>query len=137
MRTSSKILSLALAALMPATVAAADLPPLAQNERVRNEFLAGAVGDEIVDNCPSISARMLVVISKLNDLQRYARSLGYTNEDIRAFRKSPENRAELNRLRDEYLAAHGVVPGDPESYCRLGRQEIANGTLIGSLIRVR
>jgi hypothetical protein len=137
MRTSSKIKILALAALMPAAVAAADLPPLAQNERVRSEFLAGAVGDEIVDNCPSISARMLVVISKLNDLQRYARSLGYTNEDIRAFRKSPENRAELNRLRDQYLAANGVVPGDPESYCRLGRREIENGTLIGSLIRVR
>jgi hypothetical protein len=137
MRSSRRIAILALAALIPAGVAAADLPPLSENPRVRSEFLAGAVGDAIVDNCPSISARMFAVIGRLNDLQRYVRSLGYTSEDIRAFRKSPENRAELNRLRDEYLAANGVVPGDAESYCRLGRREIENGTLIGSLIRAR
>jgi hypothetical protein len=128
---------LALVALIPATSAAVDLPPLAENERVRGEFLAGAVGDEIVDNCPSMSARMLVVIGKLNDLNNYARSLGYTSAQIREFRKNPENKAMLNGLRDEYLAANGVVAGDAESYCRLGRQEIENQTLIGSLLRAR
>lgn len=138
MTMTSRLTILALAGLMAAsTAAAAQLPPLAENERVRNEFLAGAVGDAIVDNCPSISARMLVVIGRLNDLQRYARSLGYTDEDIRAFRKSPENRAQLDRMRDAYLAANGVVPGDAESYCALGRQEIERGTLIGTLIRAR
>jgi hypothetical protein len=137
MKTSSKIKMLALAALIPAGAAAADLPPLADNPRVRSEFLAGAVGDEIVDNCPRMSARMLVVISKLNALNNYARSLGYTSEQIREFRKSEENKARLNAMRDEYLAANGVVPGDAESYCRLGRREIEQGTLIGSLLRER
>jgi hypothetical protein len=133
----SRLILMILAGLMPATIAAAELPPLAENERVRTEFLAGAVGDEIVDNCPDMAARMLVVIGKLNDLNNYAKSLGYTSEDIRAFRKSPENKAMLNGLRDAYLAEHGVVPGDVESYCRLGREEIANQTLIGSLLRAR
>lgn len=137
MRTRSKIGILALAALIPATSGAADLPPLAENERVRTEFLAGAVGDEIVDNCPDMAARMLVVIGKLNDLNNYAKSLGYTSEQIREFRKSDENKARLNAMRDEYLAANGVVPGDTESYCRLGRQEIEQRTLIGSLLRER
>lgn len=137
MKTSRKLAVLALAALLPATTAAADLPPLSQNERVRTEFLAGAVGEEIVNNCPRISARMLVVFGKLRDLQQYARSLGYTDAQIREFRKSRENKAALERSRDTYLAQNGVVAGDAESYCRLGRQEIANQTLIGSLIRSR
>ncbi|MCU0912045.1 MAG: DUF5333 domain-containing protein [Rhodobacteraceae bacterium] len=137
MKTSSTIKILALAALMPVGAAAADLPPLAENERVRTEFLAGAVGDEIVDNCPDMAARMMVVIGKLNDLNNYARSLGYTSAQIRDFRKSDENKARLNAMRDDYLAANGVVPGDAESYCRLGRQEIEQGTLIGSLLRER
>lgn len=137
MRPSSPILALALAGLIPATVAAADLPPLAQNERVRGEFLAGAVGDAIVDNCPTISARMTEVVSRLWSLRSYARSLGYTDAQIREFRKSEANKAELDRLRDTYLAQNGVVAGDPQSYCALGRREIENRSLIGSLIRAR
>lgn len=129
--------SLALAALMPATIAAADLPPLGQNERVVREFFAVAVGDEIRQNCPTISARIFYVLGKARELERYAKSLGYTDAEIRAMRKDPENKARLEAMRDAYLAENGVVPGDAESYCRLGRQEIANNTLIGSLIRSR
>ena len=32
------------------------------------------------------------------------------------------------------MARNGVKKGDPESYCRLGRQEIANRTVTGSLL---
>ncbi len=137
MKTSSILRSVLVAGILPATVAAADLPPLAENERVQSEFLAVAVGDEIRRNCPTISARLFYVLGKARELERYALSLGYTEDDIRAMRKDPANKARLEALRDDYLAANGVVPGDAESYCRLGRQEIANRTLIGSLIRLR
>jgi hypothetical protein len=129
--------ALAIVAAVPAASAATDLPPLAQNERVEREFLAVAVGDEIRQNCPTISARMIQVMSKAFELERYAKSLGYSDADIRAMRKDPVNKARLEGLRDSYLAANGVVAGDAESYCRLGRQEIADRTLIGSLIRSR
>ena len=137
MKTSSVLKTLALAALLPATTAAADLPPLAQNERVLQEFLAVSIGDEIRQNCPSISARIFYVLGKARDLEQYAKSLGYTDDDIRTMRKDPDNKARLRAMRDEYLAENGVVAGDAESYCRLGRQEIDNQTLIGSLIRSR
>lgn len=127
--------SLTFVLVLPASVAAATgLPPLTENERVVGEFLAAAVGDEIRKNCPTIYPRLFYVLRKANELEDYAKSLGYTDEDIRAFRKEPENKAFLRGLRDEYLAANGVVAGDEESYCRLGRQEIENGTLIGSLL---
>lgn len=133
--TPSNILkSLCLAALLPAGAAAADLPPLTQNERIVSEFLAVAVGDEIRKNCSTIQARLIYVLRKASELEDYAKSLGYTDEDIRAFRKNRENKAMLAQMRDDYLAQNGVTPGDEESYCRLGRQEMQNNTLIGSLL---
>ncbi len=132
-----KPLILAVALVPAGAVAASDLPPLAQNERVKGEFLAAAIGDEIRENCPTISARMFYAFSRLNDLRAYAKSLGYTNDDIDEMRKNPENKAELRRLRDRYLQQNGVVAGNAQSYCRLGQQEIANRTLVGSLLRAR
>jgi hypothetical protein len=135
MNPTNILKSLVLAALLPASVAAAtDLPPLTENERIVKEFLAAAVGDEIRQNCPSIHARIFYVLRKANELEDYAKSLGYTDEDIKQFRKAPENKAMMRGLRDDYLAQNGVVAGDAESYCRLGRQEIQNETLIGSLL---
>ncbi len=58
----------------------------------------------------------------------------YSEAEIRAFIDDP---AEKARMRDEaraYLAGHGVTRGDAESYCRLGRAEIAAGSRIGQLI---
>lgn len=128
---------LGLALLMLPGQAAATLPPLAQNERVAAEFLAGAVGDAIRKNCPTISARMVRVWQRARELERYALGLGYTGEDITAMRKNPDNKALLKQRRDAYLSAHGVTKGDPDSYCRLGYEEIEKKTLTGWLLRAR
>jgi hypothetical protein len=135
-RTIRKLAAAAALVLAAAAAAAGEgLPPLAENPRVREEFLAAAVGDEIRSNCPTLSARMVYVLRRAKELERYVLSLGYTEADIRAVRKSREARAWLRAARDAYLEANGVVPGDAESYCRLGRQEIEKGSLIGALLR--
>ena len=120
--------------LLATATAAQALPPLAENERVKSEFLAVAIGDAIRKNCSSVHARFFYVLGRARDLENYALSLGYTDEDIDAMRKDPANKARLKELRDAYLAENGVVAGDEESYCRLGRQEIENETLVGSLL---
>jgi hypothetical protein len=133
----SSLIKTFLLALWPlaAQAQASGLPPLAENERVVNEFLAAAVGDQIRKNCGSISARFFYVMQRASELEDYALSLGYTEEDIEAMREDPEAKARLRAMRDEYLAQNGVVAGDEESYCRLGRREMEEGTLIGSLLR--
>lgn len=129
-------LAVAVTVALPAGAAAQSrLPALAQDARVQAEFLAGAVGEEIANQCGAISPRMFVVLRRLGALEAHARRLGYTNEDFRALRRSEAARAELRQRRNAYLAAKGAVPGQPESYCRVGREEIRNGTLIGSLLR--
>lgn len=132
----TKMTQIALALTLTATAGAAQaLPPLGDDPRVRNEFLSAAVGDEIRKNCPTISARFFRVIGRAKELEDYALSKGYSEDDIAAMRKDPENKAELKRLRDAYLAQNGVVPGDADSYCRLGLAEIEKNSLTGWLLR--
>lgn len=126
--------ALAVVAMMYASTGHA-LPPLKDNERVRAEFLAAAVGDEIRKHCPTISARMVRVLQRTNQLKSYALGLGYSRDEIRDLRENPTARAELRQLRDAYLARNGVTKGNADSYCRLGYDEIEKKTLTGWLLR--
>ncbi|MGL6208841.1 MAG: DUF5333 domain-containing protein [Paracoccaceae bacterium] len=111
------------------------LEPINKDPRINESLIAGRVGDTIRNICPTISARMVVVYSKLKELERYARDKGYSEADFDALRK---NEAEKNRMKAkaaEYLKAAGAVEGNAESYCKVGRDEIAKGSLIGELLR--
>ncbi|WP_425049901.1 DUF5333 domain-containing protein [Psychromarinibacter sp. S121] len=132
-----KFLKTTLAAVLVTASAGAAmaLPPLEDDPRVVREFFAAAVGDEIRNNCPSISARMLRVVVRAKELESYALKLGYSQDDITQMRKSPEAKAKLEAMRDNYLAKNGVTPGDAASYCRLGMAEIEKNTLTGYLLR--
>ena len=125
------VLSLALAT--PALA----LEPLAEEAFINDSLRAGRIGDVIRKTCPTIEARMFVVWSKLEELKRYARDKGYSEDEVRAFLKDPGQKARIKAEAAEYLKAAGAVEGDAESYCKVGRDEIAKGSLIGSLLRDR
>lgn len=113
------------------------LDPINREPHINESLIAGRVGDVIRNTCPTISARMVVVYTKLRELERYARDEGYSEADFKAF---TGNGAEKERMKAEaqaYLAAAGAVEGDVESYCKVGRDEIAKGSLIGELLRAR
>lgn len=127
------LLTLALSAGLAAPALA--LEPLNQEKHINDSLRAGRIGDVIRKTCPTISARMFVVWSKVEDLKQYALDKGYKRDEVEAFLK---NRTEKNRLKaeaDAYLKAAGAVEGDPQSYCAVGEAEIAKGTLVGSLLR--
>ncbi len=109
--------------------------PLNQEPHINASLVAGQVGDTIRKTCPSISAKMFTVLSKLNDLEDYARDKGYTEAEVKAFLKNSSEKARIKALAKDYLQAAGAVEGDTESYCTVGRAEIEKGTLAGSLLR--
>ena len=109
--------------------------PLNQEPHINESLVAGRVGDVIRNECSSISAKMFVVLGKLSDLEDYARSKGYTEAEVKAFLKDKTEKARIKGLAEAYLKKAGAVPGDEESYCKVGRDEIAKGTLAGSLLR--
>ena len=109
--------------------------PLAEEPHINQQLMAAAVGDAIRKTCPSISARMVTVYFKMKELEKYARKAGYQEAEVKVFLKDDTEKARIKGMAAEYMAANGVVSGDVESYCALGRAEIAKGSLIGSLLR--
>ncbi|MCL4160458.1 UNVERIFIED_CONTAM: hypothetical protein GTU68_013821 [Idotea baltica] len=79
---------------------------------------------------------MFVALNKALALKRYAKSLGATEAEIDAFIESKAEQARIRKLATDYLVKNGVTPGgDSEAYCKLGEREMAQGTLIGSVLR--
>ena len=126
--------SLTLVAVLAAAPALA-LEPLNKDVRVTDSLVAVRVGDTIRNTCPSISAKMFTVLAKWNELKAYLRDKGYTEDEVEAFRKNKVEKARIKALAADYLAKAGAVEGDVESYCKVGRDEIAKDTLAGSLLR--
>lgn len=110
-------------------------PALKDVDYVREGIIAAGMAYEISEKCDGISARLFRGISFLNGLKRHARDLGYTDAEIDAY---VDDKAEKNRLEAiarGRLAELGAVSGRAESYCTVGRNEIARGSAIGQLLR--
>lgn len=133
--TKRMSLTLGFAAMLAAATPAFALEPLQDEVHINDSLRAGRIGDVIRKTCPTISARMFVVLGKIEDLKRYAMSKGYSRDEIEAFIKNPEQKARVKAESATYLAEAGAVAGDAESYCRVGRDEIAKGSLVGELLR--
>ena len=109
--------------------------PLGQVKPIFNGLLAVGLADEIRNNCPSISARMVRAAMFVSDLKGQALAMGYSEAEIRAFRKSDREKARMRAQGEAYLKQNGVTKGVPETYCALGRAEIAKSSQIGALLR--
>jgi Family of unknown function (DUF5333) len=108
--------------------------PLAEESHINEQLIAAAAGDMLRQTCPTLSARMLVVLLKMKRLESYARSKGYDEEEVTLFLKDKAEKARVKAAAIAYLTAAGVQEGDVESYCAVGRAEISNETLVGSLL---
>ncbi|HHI71764.1 MAG TPA: hypothetical protein ENJ91_12235 [Rhodobacteraceae bacterium] len=113
------------------------LTPLPEEKHINNSLMAGFVADTIRKTCPSISGRVFLALAKLQGLKRYALAKGYKEDDVRAFIKDPKEKARVKGMAAAYLKEHGAVPGDVQSYCKVGYDEIAKKSLIGQLLRAR
>lgn len=111
------------------------LEPINSEKHINHMLLKGFIADKIDDNCDSISARTLRALSELNTLKNYALEKGYTRDEVKAFVTSKTEKARGKAEAAAWLKARGAVDGDQASYCRIGQEEIAKGTLIGQLLR--
>ncbi|MBI1172070.1 hypothetical protein GC209_11775 [bacterium] len=115
--------------------AAATPVPLPQEPHINDELRAAAAGDILRHTCPTISARLFVFLGRVQDLKSYAISKGYTPPEVKAFLDDDAQKARIKAEAEAYLAAAGAKPGDVESYCKVGRDEIARKTPMGQMLR--
>jgi len=128
------ITALALALTGPG--AAAQSVALEDDARLTHGLMVVAVGNRIRRGCEAISPRVFRALDYIWDLVAYAESLGYTRAEVEAFRNDPAQKARIDALTDAWLAERGTTRHDAEGLCRVGAQEIAQGTEIGRLLRM-
>ena len=125
---------LALAGVAALASPAAALEPLSQEKYINDRLIAARIADRIRRECPSIDGRLVYAYQQARALQRYALDKGYTKAQVDAFLDSKSDKQRIYAVAEDYMARNGVVKGDAESFCQLGRQEIANRTVTGSLL---
>lgn len=121
--------------MMSATHGAA--ASLSENKTINDGLFAIAAADEIRKTCPSIDARMLKALGFLNSLESHARQQGYSKREIDDFVDSKADKKRLEKRAADYLAAKGAVSARPETYCTVGRAEIAANSQIGALLKAK
>lgn len=109
--------------------------PLADQTEISEGLIAAAIAYEIGDKCDSLDARLLRGIAFLNSLRDRAGELGYSRDDIAAYMDDRAEKRRLEAIARARLAEMGGVVNDWETYCAVGRAEIAAGTQIGVLLR--
>ena len=112
-------------------------PPLREHGYINDQLFAAAVADELRKRCSSVEARMVKVRTEALALYNYALRQGYSKAEISDYLESKEDNARMKQRRDRYLQSKGVKKGEEATYCRLGQEEIAAKSPIGSLLRSR
>ncbi|MCB1390699.1 MAG: DUF5333 domain-containing protein [Rhodobacteraceae bacterium] len=110
---------------------------LSADTEIWQGLFALAVGDQIRTHCDSIDVRTIRTTGFVYSLYNRARDYGYSRAEIRAFQTADSTEARMRAEVQAYFALHGVREGAPETYCALGRSEIASGTQAGELLRAR
>ena len=121
-----------LCVLMTPTFSIAEL----RDESVITErLLTIGMADIIRKKCEDIDPRMLKAFFYLQKTDSMARDLGYSDDEIDAYLDNDAEKARLRAIGAGRFAELGVDPNTPETYCTVGRAQIAAGTGIGKLLK--
>ncbi len=125
------------AVLMAAPTLTMAKPPLREVSEIDDTLYYIAIANEIDKYCDQISGRRLKAIAEMWSLRSRANKLGYSDDEIRAYVESDSEKARMRAKGERYLAAHGVSYEQPETFCALGRAEIARNSAIGVYLRAK
>lgn len=137
MKTRNIAAAALVAAMTLTAMPAAALEPLSQERYINDRLIAARIADRIRRECPSIDARIVYAYMQARELKKYAENKGYSETQIEAFLDSRADKDRIYAVAEDYMAKNGVTAGDAESFCRLGREEIAKKTVTGSLLSAK
>ena len=93
-------------------------------------------GDRLGGEPAAVDLRVLAILQRDGRLVDFLRENldGYSDAQIDAFLDSKTEKKRIYAVAEDYLTRNGAKKDDPESFCRIGRDEIAKNTIIGSLL---
>lgn len=131
-----RLIALALTAATLASPVAAQTP-LSSEKYINDRLIAARAADRIRRECDSINARMIFAFQEARALKRYASDQGYSDAEIDAFLDDRAEKDRIYTIAETYLGQKGATAGNGESFCRIGRDEIAANSVIGTLLVAR
>ncbi len=112
-------------------------PPLRDVREIDDTLYYIAIANEIDEYCDSISGLRMKAIGKMYQLRAHANDLGYSDDEIRAYVESKSEQQRMRIKGEAYLSANGVSYSKPESFCALGKKEIARSSAIGIYLKAK
>lgn len=126
-----------IAAMIATAAPALAQAPMAQDKYLNDRLVAARVANRIRRECPSIDLRVVSAWSQARALQSYARKQGNSDAAIDEYLDNRAVKDRIYGIAETYLAQQGATAGDAESFCRVGRDEIAKNTVSGSLLSAK
>lgn len=123
--------------VLSGAVPAKAVTPLYDDPVLREGFYKIGLAEELRRNCPRIAPKLVRAYAFLKELEKYAMDAGYSRDDFKQAEGSLAQKPDMRAQIEASLSQRGVRPGDSDSYCAVGRQEIARGTQIGEMLEER
>jgi len=134
MKNMFKIAAISVVTFVPAAHLSAQVA-LKDVATVRDGIIYTGMAYEISQQCDSLTARLFRGFGYLQSLRRHARDLGYSEAEIESYINDKAEKDRLEGIARAQLARLGVVSGEKDSYCTVGRAQIAANTRVGWLLR--
>ena len=132
------ILGAFVAATLATTAASAtDYTILREDKRMHGELMGASLAYLIAENCASIKLRRLTMVGRALSLRSYAKGLGYSGGEVDDYVTADVEKDRFRAIATPIMANKGAVTGKPETYCTVGKNEIASKTFVGTMLRAR
>jgi hypothetical protein len=102
---------------------------------IQERLIVIGIAYRIDERCDSLSIRDFRKNTALLGVANRAMQLGYTRAEITAYIDDKVEKDRLVTVAEGRLAEMGAVEGQPETFCRVGQEQITAGTDIGRLLR--
>ena len=130
--------ALCVAMLVAAPAAQADDRVRLQDDPIlENGLRVIAIADFLRKNCDAIAPRFFKALSFAQSLEAHAKGLGYSDAEIEAYLDDEREKARVRGHARAYLEARGVNFDEAQSFCSVGRAEIAVQSAPGQYLRIR
>lgn len=107
---------------------------LGQETEITEGLITVGIAYEISKKCDSLGGRRLRAMNYLLGLRSRAIEIGYSSSEIDAFIDNDSEKDRLEAIAHARLASMGAVAGRGDTFCTVGRSEMAQVTEIGKLL---
>ncbi|MGB1235483.1 MAG: DUF5333 domain-containing protein [Planktomarina sp.] len=118
-------------------IAQASAARAVSNAEINDRLFEFSLAYELQKKCDAVKPRYLRAIGFRNDTYARAKQLGISSAAMDAHIENDTAKAVMQTRVNDYIRAQGLTVGQTASYCALAKQEIAQGTPSGKLLRTR